>query len=465
MDGGQNNAAGRYGSIKSNVGNGMEKIWEFFENLKELVYVTDMDSYELVYMNRHALKAFGIGSLEEAKGKKCYEVLQGNLSPCSTCTNKSLREGCFEEWKFRNPVLGRNYSMKDTVINENGKRLRMEMAFDIGDEEPEIKSGSESNNEAMINEGLRLALASPAADESLAILVEYLGHCLKSERVYIFEEMPGRVYNNTYEWCAKGVTPQKENLQNIPYEVIKLWYQRFQNNEHVIIRDVESICESDPAVYQCLRPQGIHSLVVSPLIDEKRIIGFYGVDNPPGELLDHISTMLQIMGHFIVSLLRKQNMVKSLERISLYDQLTKLGNRHAMHEYIRAVDAEKSIGVMYCDVMGLKRVNDEKGHQAGDDLLVRASQCLLRQFEEYALFRIGGDEFLVLCAGIGEEEMNGRIAALKQDMEKNEAMMAIGCIWNPDSAKDMDKLMAEADNRMYADKRAYYTMGKFDRRR
>ena len=247
--------------------------------------------------------------------------------------------------------------------------------------------------------------------------------------------------------------------------MVKLWYQRFQNNEHVIIRNLESERESDPAMYDCLKPQGIRTLVVSPLFDENNLIGFYGVDNPPGELLDHISTMFQIMGHFIVSLLRKQNMIKSLEMISLYDQLTKLGNRHAMHEYVRTINSEKSIGVMYSDVMGLKRVNDEKGHGEGDNLLVRASQCLKRQFEEYALFRVGGDEFLTLCVGITQEEMDRRVAALKQDMEKNTAMMALGCIWYPDGRRDLDKLMAEADNKMYEDKRAYYAMGKFDRRR
>ena len=43
----------------------MNKIWEFFENLNELVYVSDMDSYELIYMNKKALKKFGLNSCED----------------------------------------------------------------------------------------------------------------------------------------------------------------------------------------------------------------------------------------------------------------------------------------------------------------------------------------------------------------------------------------------------------------
>ena len=58
----------------------MEKIWEFYENLDEYVYVADIDSYELVYMNRKAREAFNVQSAKCFMGKKCYEVLQ----QCST---------------------------------------------------------------------------------------------------------------------------------------------------------------------------------------------------------------------------------------------------------------------------------------------------------------------------------------------------------------------------------------------
>ena len=50
--------------------------------------------------------------------------------------------------------------------------------------------------------------------------------------------------------------------------------------------------------------------------------------------------------------------MSQLENMSYKDQLTKLGNRFAMEKYINEIDAEKSIGVVYCDITGLKRVND-----------------------------------------------------------------------------------------------------------
>ena len=53
----------------------MERIWNFFENMNEYVYVADADTHELVYMNKKMRDTYGIHSKEELAGKKCYELL------------------------------------------------------------------------------------------------------------------------------------------------------------------------------------------------------------------------------------------------------------------------------------------------------------------------------------------------------------------------------------------------------
>jgi diguanylate cyclase (GGDEF)-like protein len=373
------------------------------------------------------------------------------------CNNQELVPGYFVEWQYFSPILHRPFAVKDTVIEQDGHRYRLELAFDISMQEEQCRIIVDyGHNEALINEGLRLSLSSADSQESIGILLEYLGKALKSERAYIFETEPGCTYSNTYEWCAEGVIPQKEHLQHLPFELMKLWLERFQNNKNVIIRNIEDVKEKDPDIYELLVPQDIHSLVVNPLIYHDEIIGFYGVDNPPEYALEHISDMFQIMGHFLVSLLRRRDLVRRLENLSFYDQLTGLGNRHGMNHHIASMKPEQSIGIVYCDVMGLKHLNDSKGHQAGDELLVRAANSLKRVFGEYSLFRVGGDEFLVLCSGITEEALEQKADVLRQDMKEHAAMMALGYVWRPDSREDMDKLIAEADQQMYKNKRHYY---------
>lgn len=429
-------------------------LWEFYEEMNEIVYVADMDSHEMVYMNRRARELYGIDSVDGIKGRKCHEVLSGSLTPCAICNCEKLKSGYFIEEVRYNPVIKKKLAVKETLIEDGGRRYRFELAVDLGAWEQQ-NIGYEAN-EVMVNEGLRLSLAAHTPEKSIAVLLEYLGQSLSSERVYIFEETDHKSVQNTYEWCASDVVPQKENLQDVPLEVVSMWYQRFVKGESVLIKNVESVKEEDPAVYEYLTPQNIRSLVVSPLVNEGRIVGFYGVDNPPEKFLEHITTLLQILGHFLVALLHRRNHVRRLEELCFEDQLTGVGNRHAVHDYFAVMKPESSIGILNCDVMGLKKMNDTEGHQAGDQLLIRSSECLKRVFKEYQLFRVGGDEFLALCEGIEERELQERIRLLRQEMEEHNAPMALGWVWRADNREPIDKLLTQADNQMYEEKRMLY---------
>ena len=438
----------------------MSKIWEFFDAMDELVYISGMDNHDLIYMNQKALRTYVFHSLEEIVGKKCYAVLQNCSAPCSMCNNHKLRQGSFKEWWYYNPILERQVMLKDTIVEEDGKKYRMELAFDAGNQE---QQDNMMNLEAMINQGLRVALQQETPSQTLEVLLEYMGKALGGERTYIFERNEQGCDDNTYEWVASGVTPEKDNLQNLPAEVCGNWYQNFQIGRHIVIKKLEDIRESDPLQYENLKRQNIRSLIVVPLYDEGEVIGFYGIDNPPEKSLDYASHMLQIMAHFIISSLKRRNLIRKLKEMSYCDQLTQIGNRYAMREYIDNLQNEQSLGIVYCDVTGLKQTNDRKGHEAGDKLLIDACECLKNNFGEYGLFRIGGDELLAICAEIGEVALWQGVEQLKKDLQNKSVHMAVGGIWEKDSINGVEGLVTEAEKRMYKDKAAYYKKYDIDR--
>ena len=82
--------------------------------------------------------------------------------------------------------------------------------------------------EAIINEGIRISLNAPTSEQSLEIILEYLGKALNGERTYIFEKNLLGNDDNTYEWVANGIGPEKDNLQNVPAEVCENWYRNFR---------------------------------------------------------------------------------------------------------------------------------------------------------------------------------------------------------------------------------------------
>ncbi|MBP3476362.1 MAG: sensor domain-containing diguanylate cyclase [Lachnospiraceae bacterium] len=443
----------------------MKKIWDLFDNMNEFVYVSDADSYELIYMNKKLLQTHGFHSLEEIAGKKCYEVLQNSSEPCAICTNHELSPGCFKEWGYYNPILGRHLVLKDTMIEDEGRRCRVEIALDAEASEWQNSMLHRYQDlEVLVNEGLRIALQADTPDKTIGIMLEYLGKALNAERTYIFEKNETGGDDNTYEWVGSGVTPEKDNLQNLPPEICANWYHSFSENKKIVIEDLEDIHEENPMQYEILKQQNIRSLAVVPLYNDQKIIGFYGVDNPPAGFLDYAFDMLQIMGHFITSSLKRRNLVKMLQHMSYTDQLTKFGNRYAMDEHLENMTDGESVGVVFCDVTGLKRINDTEGHKAGDKLLLRACESLRREFNGYELFRIGGDEFLVLCPRIEEETLKQKAGALKRDMQKHSVSMAVGAVWQKDGKKNIDKLLSESEKLMYKDKAAYYRAAGIDRR-
>ncbi len=185
-----------------------------------------------------------------------------------------------------------------------------------GSREQRCGMWSVQNLEAVINEALRVALLEETPDQSLGVLLEHLGKAMNGDRTYIFEQNESGGDDNTYEWVADGVEPQKDNLQNVPAEVCASWYRKFSIGKHIVIGNLEDIRETDALQYENLKRQKIHSLVVVPLYDGEKVIGFYGVDNPPVKSLEYTSNMLQITAHFIVSSLRRRNLVRELEKRS-----------------------------------------------------------------------------------------------------------------------------------------------------
>ena len=446
----------------------LRNVCQFFQNLDELVYAADIETHELVYLNQKALDAFGLKSLDEIKGKKCYKVLQNSAIPCGVCNNDRLCVGQFEEWRYYNPVIEKYFILKDTLIedSETKRKYRIEIAVDITKERVQDQVIQLYRDiEALANEGLKKAIAAESPDESINIILEHLGKALSGERTYIFEENENGGDDNTYEWCAPGIRPEKDNLQNVPPEVCANWYSNFEEGKDIMIPDLEETKETDPLQYENLKRQGIHSIVIVPLYDKGKAIGFCGVDNPPPAFLEYSQDMLQITAAFLISCLKRRKLLNKLMELSYKDALTKLGNRFALTNFLEQLDREQSIAVVYCDITGLKRINDNVGHAAGDELIIKCSRCLEQVYSDYGVFRIGGDELLAVCPNTDQATAEERFALLRATMKEFSVNMAAGMVWKEKATDNLYPTVQEAEQLMYADKAEYYKTSGIERRR
>ncbi|MDA6066147.1 GGDEF domain-containing protein [Idiomarina abyssalis] len=105
------------------------------DNLDAVVYVSDTDTHELLFMNKYALKNIGgVSEFDHVRGKRCFEVLQkGQSNPCDFCTNPLLpKNGDTYLWEFKNTRNNCWYQCRDRLIQwHDGRQVRLEVAADI----------------------------------------------------------------------------------------------------------------------------------------------------------------------------------------------------------------------------------------------------------------------------------------------------------------------------------------------
>jgi PAS domain S-box-containing protein len=131
--------------------------------------------------------------------------------------------------------------------------------------------------EKMLARIASLTLEIHDADTFLETCATIMGSCLDVSRIYIFKSDPGNnLLTNTHEWTAPGISPEKENLQEIPETVLPWWSERMKQNKIIDFENIEDMPGAEERAL--LRSQNIKSVLVVPLRLNNRYYGFFGFD-------------------------------------------------------------------------------------------------------------------------------------------------------------------------------------------
>ena len=443
----------------------MKAVWEFLENFYAGVYVADMNTYELIYMNAKAREWFQIASPEDYQNKKCYAVLQNFPMPCPFCTNTQLIDDQFYEWDYYNPVVNKTFHLKDYIVKFEGRKYRVEIAIPddtvIDAEDNENNTNDEdANNCALspnffINKCLMATHSASDPSVSLELMLQYIGTQLGCENVFLYERMDNGEFLSTYRWApTSSEVPLNLSLQIEHPQHLQSLYR----NEVLIFSEHDPRLPTPSKFSTQSDFSNIHALMLSPVLSKGRIIGLLRLDNPAVKHLRNISDTIKVLSHFMGSILLRRDLMVHLEELSYHDSMTQLLNRHALNRYITGEKYEKrhTIGLIYCDLIGLKRINDNLGHNNGDRLILQASHILTDLFSPRNVYRIGGDEFLVVCQDISQKVLEDQIAKLRTRVAEENCALSIGSTWSDSHEDNFSQLITLADDSMYRDKLAYY---------
>lgn len=151
--------------------------------------------------------------------------------------------------------------------------------------------------------------------------------------------------------------------------------------------------------------------------------------------------------------------LRELEFMNNYDILTGLKNLRSYNDFCGRINEQcggKSIGAVFSDLNGLKVINDNLGHDAGNEYIKNFAKRLVRFFGDSNSYRISGDEFIVLFSEIDREAAEVKFNAFYDEIHNMELPDAsVGFMWS-DSAECVEDVVKMAEAGMYRDKHKFY---------
>jgi diguanylate cyclase (GGDEF)-like protein len=197
------------------------------------------------------------------------------------------------------------------------------------------------------------------------------------------------------------------------------------------------------------------------------------------DIASHVWNMQKSLIAIGMILLMLEEQVSSNEWLALHDELTGLPNRRAFEDRLTcALDRSRRrttrLALLMLDLNDFKKINDSLGHQAGDQVLRELAKNLRAHVQSVdTLARLGGDEFTMIASDLTEKhELERLLDEVRHAVERplvvdGQTMMvtaSLGLAVYPDDARDAEKLLWVADQRMYLLKprRANHSKGKTD---
>ena len=305
----------------------------------------------------------------------------------------------------------------------------------------------------ILNKCIAELISGEDEDAAISNLLRIISGYFDGDRSYIVQiDEKRNVCTNTYEYAMNGVTAEKDNLQEVPMEMLDIWMDSFRKNGLYYIPDIEE--EQGQPYYETLKMQDITRLLAVPLNSDGKIIGFLGVDNPRLHYEDH--TLLSSIQYFLTDSLKAKERKACLQYMSYRDMLTTLYNRNRYIQVLEGMQAKTVIktSVAYIDINGLKRVNDLYGHEVGDRLIINTARSMLAILPENA-YRVGGDEFVLICFDMDEKIFRSKVRDICDSIAAKRISVSVGVVWE-ESSSELETMLRRADDLMYAEKKKYY---------
>lgn len=401
------------------------------DTIDSAVYVSDMQTYEVLFMNRAAVARWG-----DRIGDSCWKLMQAvPLGPCKFCTNSHLLDALGKPtgvYAWERHVLETDewLDCRDQAIKwPDGRLVRMQIAKDITHR---VVAEQQIRDEHQFLQTIIDAVADP-------ILVVDLNHEIKlmNRAAQIVPAIKVSRLDKCYQLNHDRTLPCSGKEHPCPLERVK------KSLKPVTVVHNHKSGDGSERLYE---------IVGTPLFDEE------------GKLAGMVEASRDITNHMKAQMELKEKKTR-LEHVAYHDSLTNLPNRALLsdrlnHAMALSLRRDGQIALAYLDLDGFKEINDAYGHEVGDLFLVALAkrlQEILRESDTIA--RLGGDEFAAVIVDLADSSdcipmLERMLAVASQTVRlgdvKLQVSASIGVTFYPQNeVVDADQLLRQADQAMY----------------
>lgn len=423
-----------------------------FNLLENIIYIYKLDKNEkdVLFINKKTKDILGI--------KEEKEIFNTDIPVDKFFKDFSLKE---EDLSTDNEFIeyfDKKYLVTRSFSIYNNEEVVLCICNDVTNAPKLPEKIKILNADDLLIESIKLLGKEEDILESIYKIMIMISDFYSSKKIYICENLSDNNAKGTcYKWS--NISKSRENFsnENVFYD-IEEWNKIIKDEIILTIDNIETLKNVWPQKYTELKSRNTKNLVISSIKFLNKPLGFICLENI-SEIHDKKEyIILNSLVDFILNEMKRKKISKKLDFLSYHDYKTGLFNRIKYTYYIENSKFHEinTIGIAILDINGLNQINNIMGKDFGDKVILDVSNILKKFFRLIDIYRLGGDDFAVICENVKKEDFYKKISSVnKYFIDSREHSVSIGYIWKCKDINIQD-LIHTASEFMYNAKREFY---------
>lgn len=305
--------------------------------------------------------------------------------------------------------------------------------------------------ERFTNRALQYALSSDSPDESIRLMLKYMGEEFKCKRVIVFEDVHNGKFNGKYAWFDNNLEKRSVDLLYVPYKGIvdEVLNSYKAGGNRYIINDPDNIKDVNNSLYNILMEYDVKTLVANPLEVDGVVTGILLFLDIPADLTEEASSVATLTSYFLSQLILRRDDQKRRWTYTYNDSLSGAQNRRAFDKFVsEKLDLASPFGFLICGIDGLEDISDRKGFETGDSIVADVVRFMSDVFGSRNVYRLAGSRLAAFGFETDETYFNDDIARFEKNAKDVGISISVGSVYCMNGAKDMNTVVKRARDTM-----------------